>query len=351
MWIEAFCGYPFNRCRLTCEGNVAFCCFMRPSPIQSNAEAYIGNILETSFDEVWFGEIAEAIRKDTIEGKLHERCQTPACPYRGTGHLTKKKIVYNEYPNFLEIDLPNTHCNVGGLNPGPDSPACIMCERSSPHFKPEQDRLFDVLERVKNIVPNLSHIHIQGIAEPFYETRKSGFLLFDVLDALDFDAHAQRITLSLTTNGTLFKRSTRQEYLRRAPHSITTFSIDAANPETFKTIRIFDCLDKVLTNLYDFDTERDPQRQFLRINNNINILNVHEVLDMVEIGRKAHVDMIEFNPTDGHNRGILVSDENCGLFRKAQMDITEACQRYGIVCLFPRPLDQGFTDRLIQLTL
>lgn len=350
MWIDVFCGLPFNRCRVTCEGDVAFCCFMRPSPIHT--DAYIGNILKNTFDEVWFGDVAEAIRKDTLEDKLHSKCQTPACPYRGMRHpLPKKRIVYNEYPTFLEIDLPNTHCNVGGLTPGPDNPACIMCERSGPEFRPEEDHLFEVLERVKNIVPNLEQIHIQGIAEPFYETRKSGYLLFDVLDTLDFDSYSHKILLSLTTNGTLLKKSTRTEYLKRVPKSITTFSIDAATPETFKKIRIFDCLDKVLENMYALDAERDISRQFIRINNNINILNVHEVLGMVEIGHKAHVNVMEFNPTDGHNRDILVTEENCGLFRKAQMDITEMCDRLNIVYEFPRPLDQGYTDMLIQLTL
>src|SRR5581483_4605151 len=120
MWIEAFCEYPFNRCRVTCEGNVSFCCFMRPDPLQPEADAYIGNLLENTFDEIWFGPVAEEIRLATLDGKLHKKCQCPGCPYLPLKHpYPKKNIVYNEYPNFLEIDLPNTHCNVGGLSPHP----------------------------------------------------------------------------------------------------------------------------------------------------------------------------------------------------------------------------------------
>lgn len=353
MHLQAFCSYPWTRCRVTCEGNISMCCFMRPDPQQPESEAYIGNVLEKSFDEIWFGEIAESIRKDTLEGRVHKKCQTPGCPYNSmSAPYPKQKFVYNEYPVFLEIDLPNTHCNVGGLSPNQEtSPACIMCERAAPFFRPEKDHLFEVIDRIKNIVPNLNQIHIQGIAEPFYETRKSGHLLFDLLDAVDFDKHAHKITISVTTNGTLMKRNVRQEYLNRIPHSITNFSIDASTPETFKRIRIFDCFDKVLENLYAFAEERVVARQFLRINTNVNTLNVHEVLGIVDIAHKANVNHIEFSPTDGFLTEIFVNEENCGMFAKAHQDIVERCQKLGVSHSFIRPLDLGMMDRLVQITL
>lgn len=353
MWIDAFCEFPFNRVRITCEGNVSFCCFMRPDPLQKEEDAYIGNLLKNTFDEIWFSPLAEEIRQETIAGRLHKMCRCPGCPYLPMkSPYPKQNIVYNEYPNFLEIDLPNTHCNVGGLNPDPmKSPACIMCERASPHFRPEKNHLFEVLERVKHIVPNLYQIHIQGIAEPFYPTRQDGYLLFDVLDTLDFDSHSDRITLSVTTNGTIFKKQIRKEYLKRAPHSITNFSIDAATPETFKAIRIFDCFEKVLENLYAFSNERVRERQFLRIHNNINIMNVHEVVGMVRIAAKANVEYVEFNPTNGFNHKILVNETNCGKFAKAQRDIVEECQKLKVPYNFIRDLDLGLTEQLVQITL
>ena len=350
METNAFCSYPWTRCRVTCEGHVAMCCFMRPDPLKTIADAYIGNVLDQTFDQVWFGDIAESIRKDTLEGKLHPKCQTPGCPYL-SGYKPKQHFIYNEHPIFLEIDLPNTHCNVGGLTPDPEkSPACIMCERASPLFQPEEDHLFEVLEKVKYIVPNLQQIHIQGIAEPFYETKKSGHLLFDVLDVLGFDKYSHQITLSVTTNATLFKRSVRQEYLNRVPHSITNFSIDASTPETFKKIRIFDCFDKVIENLYAFNEERVNTRQHTQIHCNVNIMNVREIVGLVQIAHKANINCLEMNPTSGFYTDILVNDDNCGLFAKAQLDIIEECQRLNVPYKFLRPLDLGMAN-LIQLTI
>jgi hypothetical protein len=142
---------------------------MRPNPKDAHQDVYIGNVLEKTFDEIWFGEAAEAVRVSTAEGKLHKRCQRPGCPFSSAATpFPSKHIIYNEYPTFLEIDLPNTHCNVGGLRPDPiTSPACIMCERSAPNFQPEEDHLFEVLGRLKHVMSNLGQIHIQGIAEPF----------------------------------------------------------------------------------------------------------------------------------------------------------------------------------------
>lgn len=352
MFIDAFCGYPFNRCRITCEGWVAFCCYMRPD-FYERAKPYIGNVLEQTFDEIWFNDEAEAVRKSVLDGNLHSKCQCAGCPFVPMNKpypLTKH--TYNEYPNFLEIDLPNTHCNVGGLNPNPiTSPACIMCERSAPDFRPENNRLFEVLERIRHLVPNLCHIHVQGIAEPFYQTREDGFLLFEVLDALDYDRHANQIKLSLTTNGTLFKKSVREQYIKRVPRSITVFSIDAATPETFRKIRIFDCFEKVIENLTAFSQERNRKDQFLKIHNNINTENVEEVLGMVHLAHEAGVDCVEFNPTSGFCRSILVNDSNCGRFLKAQEDIVAECKKLDLECSFLRPLDLGMTERLVQLTL
>jgi MoaA/NifB/PqqE/SkfB family radical SAM enzyme len=348
MDLEVFCGYPWNRVRITSEGWVAMCCFQRPDPL-STESPYIGNLLEKSFDDIWFGEEAELIRRETSEGILSKKCQMPGCPYFTSQKPYKtQKVIYNEYPYFLEIDLPNTHCNVGGENPSTENPACIMCERAGGPgiFRPETDHLAQVIPKLVNIVPNLQQIHIQGISEPFYKD-----LIFHVLDWLNYDAHREQITISTTTNATLLKPSVRNRYLSRCPHSITNFSIDAATPETFKKIRIFDCFDKVLENLYAFNKERVRTRQFLRVCNNLNTLNLSEAVAMVQIAANADAEYVEFNPTDGFNQGILVNERNCGLFRKAQDDIIAECKRLKQPYNFIRPLDLGMTDRLIQITL
>jgi MoaA/NifB/PqqE/SkfB family radical SAM enzyme len=250
---------------------------------------------------------------------------------------SRKNITFSEYPTFLEIDLPNSHCNI--------NPPCVMCERASPLFKPDEDRLMEVLPRLTYLMPNLSQIHIQGIAEPFWKD-----IIFKILDVIDFDRHKENITISTTTNGTLLSQKRRKHYLERIPHSITNFSLDAASPETYKGIRTLGgkVFEKVLSNLYDFAAERVQKRQFLRVSNNINMMNIHEVIGMVHIAKKANAEFVEFNATDGFNHLILANMKNCLKFAKAQEDIVTECEKIALPYSFVRPLDMGLSHQLMK---
>jgi hypothetical protein len=72
---------------------------------------------------------------------------------------------------------------------------------------------------------------------------------------------------------------------------------------------------------------------------------------MVRIAHRAKVNRLEFSPTDGFNWKILVNEENCGKFKKAQMDIEDECKKLHVPVNFIRPLDMGLMDRLVQITL
>jgi MoaA/NifB/PqqE/SkfB family radical SAM enzyme len=321
------------------------CCFQRANPV-SPESPYLGNILEQSFDDIWFGALAEEVRIKTIEGSLHPLCQTRGCPFF-SGPKIARPVDYGEYPAFLELDLPNTHCNVGLENPNEDHPACIMCERAAPPdvFHPEQNKFPEILPRIAHLMPHIRHLHIQGIAEPFYKD-----IIFEMLETLDFAAHKNQIELSTTTNGILFRGDVMNKYLQGVPRSITTFSIDAGSAWIYQNIRILPVFDQVITNLMEFSKRRSLQ-QHLQIHNNINTMNVDEVIEMVRIAHRAKVNRLEFSPTDGFNWKILVNEENCGKFKKAQMDIEDECKKLHVPVNFIRPLDMGLMDRLVQITL
>ena len=338
MELSAFCEYPFKRCRITCEGQVSMCCFHRTGNI--------GSLVENTFDEIWHGEIAEEIRRYTSAGKLHPLCQTPGCPYM-TNDLTPQKFNHNEYPITLEIDLPNTHCNVGGQRPSEKRPACIMCERSDPKFIPEVDLMELVLPKLRHVMPNIWQLHIQGIAEPFWHDQ-----IYKILDLLEFDKHKERIQITTTTNGILFRPENRKRWLKRVPMSVTVFSIDASTPDTFYKVRgeMKNVFPLVVSHLHGFTNERVREVQWLKIHNNINTMNVHEVVGMVQIGASAKVDVVEFNPTSGFKTEILASELNAKLFRRAQLEIIEESTRLGQKVEFIRPLDLGFAGGHVEET-
>ena len=81
-------------------------------------------------------------------------------------------------------------------------------------------------------------------------------------------------------------------------------------------------------------------------------MNVHEVRGMVQLAAKAHVEYVEFNPTNGFNHKILVNEENCGRFKRAEQEIIEEATALKVPYNFIRPLDLGLTNQqFVQIML
>lgn len=318
-----YCQYPFIRLRITCEGDVSMCCFQ--------AEKTLGNLFNTDLMDLWNSPLAQEIRKSVSGTTLHKSCDVP-CPFRNM--KTNFPIVFSNYPSSLEIDLPNTHCNIGGENPNPNT-ACIMCERADVNFVKQTNRLNEVIDKLYFLSPHLNHMHIQGVAEPFYKDQ-----IFDVINRIPIQGY-----ISTTTNGVLFNQSRMDLWIERCPKSIITFSLDAATPETYKTIRRVDLYDKVINHLIEF-SKRRTSTQRLRIHNNINNINVRELVGMVHIAAQAKVDEIEFNLTGGHCRTILVSQATAHIFRNYQYQAEQEAKKLGVNLKILTPLDGGFTNTI-----
>jgi MoaA/NifB/PqqE/SkfB family radical SAM enzyme len=314
---ETFCTLPFSRIRITSEGNVGFCCIHKP---------IVGNILEKSFDEIWNGPLAEEVREVTKRNKLHSSCAGRYCPYE-FGPRQYSSIVKHEYPIRIDLDLPNTHCNIGGTNPSIDSPACIMCPRSSVYFQPEEDKVLQICEKIKPYLAYVNNLHIQGIAEPFWKGK-----LFETLDALEFEKHKNRIEFSTFTNGTIFSKKVREEYLKRCPKSVTYISMDAATDATYRKIRIVDSFKKMQENFIAFGKERGTSNKLVSANN-INAFNVSEIASMIDLAKLANVDWIEFNSTDANDENMLkfvINEDNQHLFKNAEKIIENKCKELNI---------------------
>src|SRR5262249_25858626 len=137
--LEAFCDLPFKKIKINPNGDVSMCCYQRGS---------LGNLLQHNFQEIWLGKIAEDVRTSTRASQLHSMCKGwGGCPYLIKDRLPKRLGV-TKWPTSVEFDLPNTHCNVGGSLPTPDT-ACFMCPRAAEDFKAEPDLTSELADRLK----------------------------------------------------------------------------------------------------------------------------------------------------------------------------------------------------------
>lgn len=353
--VHAFCHLPFSRAKVSADGNLNMCC-------HQSENSYLGNLFEESFEELWFGNFAEDIRTATREGRLHPVCNTAECPFK---YLNVPQEMHTfeanatGYPTELEFDLHGSHCNFGGTQPITEK-TCIMCPRARPDFAEYlakyPDRTDELIKAVKHLTPYLKIINVLGIAEPFWKDK-----IFDVLDKLDFAAHRDDIEVWTTSNGSVFYEQKQQQFADLVRRSEIHFSIDAASRETFLKIRRNDCYDAICENIKAWCTKRDQYkrdgsgRHIVLLHNNINLLNIHEVPDMVRLAKWLGVDTLSLLPTHdcgGKHLGIeeiLVSDKNYQRFAEAQHEAERVAKEIGQHISISRPLALGFEPKLVQL--
>ena len=323
-----FCSQPFETVRITCEGEVSVCCYLRKTSF--------GNVTQENFDDIWFGPKLNQLRKEIILGKLPIACQEAVgCPHQLGSRFPTTKEISVGYPKRIDLDPPNTHCNIGGVTPSKEKPACVMCERSSPSFRPQTtDRLFEILPRLEKLLEQVETIHIQGVAEALWKN-----YFFEALKSFSYEAYRHRIRIGTTTNGIVFDEKKQSRFFMECPLHEVFFSLDAATRPTYQKIRRLDAFETVVKHLTLFSKNRHRSASsFLAIQNNINLWNVHETQDMVLIAADCGADLICFNPTYGSPKSLLVTPTNAHLFQRAQDKAKETAHRRGISIQFVRPL-------------
>jgi MoaA/NifB/PqqE/SkfB family radical SAM enzyme len=119
-------------------------------------------------------------------------------------------------------------------------------------------------------------------------------------------------------------------------------SVDAATSDTYRKIRRLNIWDTLVKNILHYGELRKAYPKALfRIQNNINLLNVHEVKGMVQMAAQAGVDSLELNPTGGNPVEFLVNPSNAHIFKKAEEDARQEAERLGLMLEILRPLDLG----------
>lgn len=328
----AFCDLPYTKLILNGWGDLSFCCYQLEQ---------LGSILgDKDVLDLWKSTKAQAIRAETDRGNLHRACKSwNTCPF-----LIQEKFPIDfevhenlEYPLYLEICLPNTHCNIGGENPSEEDPACIMCCRNY-DFKPQPQITKLLCEKAKPIIPYLKRLCILGIAEPFWKDA-----IFKVLDDIDFQPYREQIRVETNTNVTcLFPRNT-DKWFNTVHRSEVSFSMDAATSETYQKIRRIDGFEHLVENLQYYCKHKNENHRAV-VYNNINILNVHEMELMVEMAVDCEADQITMIPThDQCGRvkmdELLLNQKNVKIFAKNAIQSQKRAESLGILLHFPKPFD------------
>ena len=339
--MKSYCALPFTRLKIDADGSFQSCC---------HQSTYYGNFIEDNItiEEAMKLPLLKDVRVATLNTSLHEGCNNKKCPLYFTDLSRIKEVKVNHYPEEIELALPSTWCNIGGLNPTPET-ACIMCPRSSVNYMNihSEDNTEKLLEIIKPSIPYLKTFTVLGIAEPFWKGR-----IFDVLDKIEFKKYKDNILFWTYCNGSIFGDKYQDLFLHEYT-SLTCvgFSIDAATPETYKKIRRLDYYPTIQKNL---------EKYFNKVNNlgykrdwsftayNINLINLHEMEDMLRFGNSIGVEKVQFTLTYTSDEGMALSknlmcnESNWQQFWEKQQRIEQLAKELNQKVEFYLPFHGGF---------
>ena len=348
----SFCSLPFTKLILNSYGDVSMCCHQLTQ---------LGSIKgDTTVLELWNSPLAKEIRGETGKGNLHPVCTSSnSCPFIFKDKHMGTHTVYRNaaYPSYLEICLPDKHCNIGGENPSEDNPACIMCKRNFEIL--DQEDVTDMLyEKAKPLMPYLTELCLLGVAEPFWKDA-----VFNMYEKVEFHRYKHHIKFTTNTNGTCLNERMAHRFFKETTYSSLSWSLDAATRETHIKLRRLDALDLVVKNLRKWIELREDyggkDNHNISIYNNINIINLHEMTQMVEMAADIGVDYMIMLPTYEQNGIVklgemLLCEKNVGLFKEISEKAMERAGELGLDLRYQNRFDKvppPFNEpKLVQLS-
>ena len=348
---KVYCNLPFVRMKVNSDGEWNSCCHQTMT---------YGNVItdNQSIELTFSNSIALSVRHHILNNKLHSICDTPRCPFYTLkdqlAELSTREIEINpRQPVDVELSLPSSHCNIGGTKPTADT-ACSMCPRASQTFmswEPSQDLIHEVIKKLKPYMDKINVVNVQGIAEPFWKGK-----VIEILDELDFQKHQDHTGFWSFTNGTVFGDKIQDEFIKRVRWASLGFSVDAATPETYIQIRKLNFFNTIERNIKKFvkkakSYKPDDRFYHLFTTFNINLLNVHEVVEMVRWSHSLGVDRAEFTLTFNGSPEFIMGEENlCNqdnwpIFWQAQQDAIKVAEELGFKVDFYVPFHGGYLDK------
>lgn len=348
--MKSNCLLPFYRLKLDADGYFQSCC---------HQSEWYGNIFEDdtiTIENIMKQPKSLEVKTSCINSSLHKMCDNERCPVSYNNTNADIDVEFTKYPKEIELAMHPTWCNIGGLNPTPDT-ACIMCPRSDPNFikhaKNLPNRTDELVEFIKPAMPHLNSLWILGISEPFYKGK-----IFDIFDKLEFKKYKETCAFQTVCNGSIFIEKYQEKFLEYVKIVSMGFSIDAATPETYYKIRrnrFLPVITKNLTNYFNKVNNHPYVRDYSAIVANISTINVHEMEDMVRWANDVGAKRIDFSLTYlvGRNTKIhktpeiICNKDNWEIFWESQLRAEQVGKELNIDVQFLVPFHGGFAPKEI----
>ncbi len=291
-----FCSQPFERFEILGgggeRGDVYFCC-------QNWVTRSIGNMVESSVDEVWNGRSARQFRRSILNGTF-EYCRQDICPYLQRVDGPVKRVSEVTDPDLLRIIREELTV----LPFGPKDIICCFdqsCNLSCPTCRTKiimetkhEGAILDIQKRLdEEALADARLLYITGSGDPFGSPYFRRWL-----QTMKRSSMPKLERLHLHTNALLW---TPRMWLSipaetRALVKAATISIDAARPATYAENRRGGDFQTLLKRLaFIAQLRREGPLEYLEIHMTVQANNFNEMPEFVELGRRHACDRISFH--------------------------------------------------------
>lgn len=221
-----FCNQPFNRIEIYEDGKVFNCC-----PPFLNYYS-IGNIYETSFDEIWNGDKAKNLRRKILNGDF-SLC-SDSCNQKMNNEVdsTDFSEIIDIYPTEISISSDNI-CNV----------KCKICRDNQLVTKYDKENLENEIEKLwLPVFKDAKLLRFGCSGEPFASKKETMIIKMAAEKYPDLRFHFH-------TNGILADEEMLKSLNVFYKTDIITLSLHSASRWTYNKIVIGGNWDKVMKNI------------------------------------------------------------------------------------------------------
>lgn len=307
------CYRPFTSVLIDDFGDVYFCCMAW----QIDNSLKLGNLKESSLQELWNNDKAKKARGDMYANKTSQYCSEKTCPIRLSkthidvnnlldpyykelftelciDDINNKNTMLRSFPSFIAIGL-DKRCNLD----------CIMCTA-----KNIDGLSFLEIEKTVTNLFNEIKSHIHDVRRLFLSANGEPLLSKDVTSLLRETAHLKenKISIEMLSNGNLLTPEMFDQIKHNNFFSMA-FSVDAATKETYEHIRRKGNWDQLMKNLsYISKLRGESKIRHFEINMTVMKMNFKQIYDFIKLAEQLGCDQVQFHPMRGEPAGQNLLD-------------------------------------------
>ncbi|MDI6797444.1 MAG: SPASM domain-containing protein [Desulfatibacillaceae bacterium] len=316
------CIRPFTSLELQDRGEVSFCC------TEWVKTGSLGNLWQSSLEEIWNGPVARQIRQAFYEGRHEDVCKADVCPVlisesekdifapqeKNTPFVLTQEIItdiaegktsMSQGPSYVLLANWDA-CNSGCIMCWPFR-ACYFASDSRRAVKKAKKEILKNLDAaiakplardILKTFPSIRVLGLTGAGDPFFRP--------DTRELLLKKDKPKHLSIALFTNAALLNR----RMWRKIAHNRFLYinvSVDAAEKRVYEYIRRFLKWEQVKKNILMLGSlRREGGFPLLILNFTVMRSNMDQILPFIELFADKGPDLIYFQRV----RGNIANQEN-----------------------------------------